>query len=299
MNSKVIQGYLFLLLASLIWGGAFIYQKRAAESLDAFSFNTIRFSVGFLMLLPLLLLPSNLFEQKNSEKSYSPYFAGCIAGIFMFSGISLQQAGLEWTTAGKAGFLTSLYIIFVPAFAFLFIKQRIGAGVWIGGGLAVIGFGVLSFAEENQNLKLNFGDFLMFISALFWAGHVLWLSIVARYSNVLKVVIFQMFAVAILSAIAMFIFSDLGSRSLIGFSNILDLKQEIIYTGIISTSIAFMLQILGQRSVSASNAAIIMSLEGVFAVIAGVLFLGEVISLSFLIGCCFIFTGIILAQLKP
>ncbi len=298
MNSSLIKGYLLLLLTAIIWGIAFIYQKKVVGLIDAFSFNALRFSLGTFALLPLFLLPKKIFQQNSNEKEYSSYYAGFFAGIFMFLGISLQQYGMEFTTAGKSGFLTALYIIFVPILAYFVIKQKSGLGVWLGGILSVIGISVIGITETKEALKLNFGDFLMFISAWCWAAQVLWLSIIAKYCNVLKVVIFQMLTVAILSIISAIIYLYFSDKYMPNLNLLLDIKSEIFYTGVISTSFAFTFQIFGQRSVPASNAAILMSLEGVFAVVAGILILNEVMSLSFLVGCGFIFCGIIIAQLR-
>lgn len=303
-QSRILQGYLFLLLTALLWGTAFVFQKNATDYVDAFEFNFLRFSIAIPALLLLVFLPKSLFVPADEDNDlqrrtlkHSAWFVGGVAGFFMFLGISLQQWGLSYTTAGKSGFLTSLYIILVPLFA-LFIGQRCRLEVWIGALLTIIGIYFLGGGAGDLQGGLNRGDVVTLICALAWAAQVLWLGVFARYANVLHIAIIQMVVVSGLSALVMLVMKGMTEQSLPSWETVWTIRYDILYTGVISAAVAFTLQILGQRYVPATNAALIMSSEAVFALLAGILFLGEEVTLFSLLGCLFILAGIILAQLQ-
>lgn len=308
-SSTVLRGYIFLLLTALLWGTAFVYQKNATDHVDAFSFNFLRFATALPALFLLRFLPKKLFVPSVDDMPaqrrlrHSAWFIGMGGGIFMFLGISLQQWGLTYTTAGKSGFLTSLYIIVVPILA-LFIGQRCRLEVWAGAVITVVGVYLLGSGEVagNAESQFNIGDVMTLFCTLAWAAQVLWLSMFARYANVLNIAMIQMAVVSGLSGLVMlflWLTQDYPSAySLPTWDVIWTIKDDILYTGVISAAVAFTLQILGQRYVPATNAALIMSTEAVFALIAGVLFLGEVVTAGALVGCALIMVGIVLAQLQ-
>lgn len=299
-KTSALKGYTLLLLTSLLWGTAFIFQKNATDHVDAFTFNFLRFGVAIPALFVLFLLPKQLFNPEDGDISehkrlrHSAAFIGIGAGFFMFLGISLQQWGLSYTTAGKSGFLTALYIIIVPILG-LFVRQRCRVEVWAGAMLTLLGVYLLgSHDSGNVETDFNRGDVMTVISAFAWAAQVLWLGIFARYANVLQIAIIQMATITILSGIAMFAING----ALPAIEVIWQMRYDILYTGAVSSAIAFTLQILGQRHVPATNAALLMSTEAIFAMLGGIIVLGEAIALSGFFGCSLIMAGIMLAQLQ-
>ncbi len=299
-QSQLIKGYALLLLTAFLWGSAFIFQKSAAAQTDAFSFNFLRFGIAIPALFCLYLLPKKLFAPDDRDVPdqkrfhHSPVFIGIGAGFFMFLGISLQQLGLEYTTTGKSGFLTSIYIIIVPILA-LFVGQRCKLEVWTGALLTLLGVYLLG-SHETGNIESDFnrGDVLTLFCAIAWALQVLWLGIFARYANVLQVAIIQMITVTALSGIVMLVLYGKAPS----WEAIWQMRNDILYTGVVSAAFAFTLQILGQRYVPATNAALIMSSEAVFAMLGGVIVLNEILTLSGPLGCGLILVGIVLAQLQ-
>ncbi len=307
-NQDFFKGFILLLLTSALWGTAFVFQKSATQYLDAFSFNFLRFAIAIPTLYCLRFLPKHLFEPdvkdipEKRRLRHSAWFVGIGAGVLMFLGITFQQLGLSYTTAGKSGFLTALYIVLVPILA-LFVGQRCQFEVWVGAiltflGVFLLGSGGIAGDVESQ---FNTGDVLTLVCAVAWAAQVLWLGIFARYANVLNIAMVQVFVVSLLSAMTMGFFwltQEAGSYPLPTFAEIWAIKVDLLYTGVISAGFAFTLQILGQRYVSATNAALLMSFEAIFALLTGVVFLDEKVTLLALLGCICIFAGIILAQLQ-
>lgn len=299
--SKTLQGNILLLATAMLWGVAFIYQKDATQYTDALTFNAIRFGIASVAVLWLFILPKKLFEEHqypaNSKRQFSWVTIGAVGGTLMFLGISLQQWGLSYTTAGKSGFITGLYIVMVPILA-LFIRQSCGKEVWVGAIFASLGIYILNVGGDDST-KLNVGDLLTFISAWGWAGQILWLSIYAKYSSVVKVVFMQMATCAMLSIIfaILFVLFDLIEPPNV-YATLINNKMAFFYTGVVSTAVAFSFQVIGQRLIPPANAALIMSLESFFALIAGILFLNEQLTLALAIGCLMMFVGILLAQSK-
>lgn len=307
LSAATIRGYALLLLTALLWGTAFVFQKNATDSVDAFTFNSLRFGIAIPALLLLRFLPQKLFAPDPADiptvrrLRHSAWVIGSVGGVFMFLGISLQQWGLSFTTAGKSGFLTSLYIIVVPIMA-LFIGQRCRLEVWVGAVLTIVGVYLLGSGDvADSESQFNIGDTMTLLCTLAWAAQVLWLGIFARYANVLNIAIIQMIVVTGLSVVVMLFLwftQEAGSYPLPTTEVIWSIKNDILYTGIISAAVAFTLQILGQRYVPATNAALIMSTEAVFALLAGMIVLGERVTLAALFGCVLILAGIVLAQLQ-
>ena len=301
-QSQLMKGYIMLVCTAFLWGGAFAFQKSASVLMDAFTFNFLRFACAVPALLLLCFLPRAFFsadgarEEESSEKSFyfSATFAGLGAGLFMFLGISLQQLGLVYTTAGKSGFLTAIYIIIVPMFAW-FMGQRCRAELWVGAVLILGGVYLLSHIETgNAESDFNRGDFLTLLCAICWAAQVFWIGLFARHVNVLHLAIIQVSVVAFLSGVVMLVFGKGWPE----WSSVWAVRYDVLYTGVVSTALAFTLQILGQRHVPASNAALIMSTEAVFAMLAGIVFLNEVLTEGVFWGCGLILLGIVLAQLQ-
>ena len=212
-----------------------------------------------------------------------------LAGAALFAGATLQQMGLVFTTAGKAGFITSLYVVVVPILG-LFLGHRIGLSVWAGAILAVIG---LYFLSITQTFGIGQGDALVLVSAFFWAVHVLWIGYLARRANPIYIACLQFFVCSALS------FLCAAFTETIRFPAVREAAIPILYGGVLSAGIAFTLQVISQRTCPPAHAAIIMSLETLFAALAGWIVLHEILSIRDLIGCAFMLAGILVVQLAP
>lgn len=283
-SSKVAYGV--LLLVAAIWGSGFVAQRAGLIYLQPFSFNVARFVIAALALLPLW------FYQTRGRANIAHYprvfwWGSLFAGTVMFLGFSLQQAGLQYTTAGNAGFITSMYIVLVPLFGLL-IGQRTNWYTWLGIGLAIIGLYKLSL---NQGLNMNRGDMLELIGAVFWAIHVLavgWLS--TRLTDLVGFSIGQFVVASVWAALIMWLVEQ---PKLYAF---LQAWQALLYSGVIVSGLAFTLQVMAQRSLNASMAALILSLEAVFALLAGYWLLNEPISTAQILGGGLMLLGMLLSQ---
>ena len=280
---------LVLLLAAIIWGFAFVAQKAGMEFIGPFAFNGIRFVLGTVSLLPLLLFQKQLFgtTTKNGDIRFT-IKGGIILGVVLFVAASLQQVGIIKSTAGNAGFITSLYIVIVPFLGF-FLKHKISKEVWFGAILAVIG---LYFLSINRQLQMAPGDGLVLISAFFWALHIIIIGHYAPKTNVLLLSVIQFTVSAILNLAVAFIFEEVQWEMVTGA------YYPILYGGIMSIGVAYTLQVAGQRNVAPSKAAIVLSLESVFAVLGGWLLLSETITFRKGMGALIMLTGLIISQLN-
>jgi len=274
----------------MIWGFAFVAQRSGMDYVGPFTFNAVRFTLGGISLIPLLLIN----KRRNFKKEHlSPlssnkilFQGGIIAGTILFFGASFQQGGMVYTTAGKAGFITGLYIILVPILGIMF-KQKTTAAIWLGAVIAIVGLYLLSV---NENLSIDLGDLLVLASAFFWGFHVLVISRYSPKTDPIQLAFFQFMLCAFFSLIVSIIVETTT------LPNIIDASIPILYAGVVSVGIAYTLQIVAQQETHPSHAAIIMSLEAVFAVIGGWIVLNESIPLRGLIGCGLMLTGMIISQ---
>ena len=291
MKSQAIRADLLMLLAAAIWGFAFVAQREGMETMGPFLFSTARFFIGTVFLFPIVwYLSKKKKTQDNKETSTKKLlFAGFIAGLFLFIASSFQQVGIQYTTAGKAGFITGLYIFFVPLIG-IFLGQRTGSGTWLGAFIAVIGLYLLSI---NEDFSIAKGDLLQLICAVFFAAHVLVIGYVAKRMDPLKLSLIQYFVSGILS---LFI---AVSIEVITWQMIVDTAIPLLYAGIMSIGVGYTLQVVAQQHAKSSHAAIILGLEGAFAVLGGWLILDENLSTRGLIGCALMLTGMFLSQLLP
>ncbi len=292
MHTKALKSDLLLLLAALIWGFAFTAQRVGMEYIGPFLFNGIRFGLGGMALWTFISLyknrkieihPTHLSDQKKVLLK-----GGLVAGLLVFAGASLQQIGLVYTTAGNAGFITGLYVVFVPIFG-LFIRQRPGTTVWIGAFLAAAGMYLLSITVIFQISK---GDLYVLGCALFWAIHVLYIGTISPRVDALKLAVIQYMVTSVLSFIIAVFFEPIVWQAIV------DAAIPILYGGLFSVGIAYTLQIVGQKKAPPAHAAIILSMEAVFAALGGWLILHEVLSTRALIGCSLMLAGMLLAQMK-
>ncbi len=291
MKSQVIKSDVLLLITAIIWGFAFVAQRMGMDYVEPFTFNGFRFALGSLSLIPLLLIQRVHFSESSANKSSISLryvvISGGLTGLALFTGASLQQIGLVYTTAGKAGFITGLYVVIVPIILRL-VGQRSSVGTWIGAFLAVIGLFFLSVTDE---FTVEFGDFLEIIGAFFWAGHVILVGFFSRKIHPIKLSFIQFVTCSLLSLLtAVFI-------ETITLSSLLEATVPILYGGLCSVGIAYTLQVVAQRDAHPSHAAILLSLESVFAAIGGWLILNEFLSLRAIGGCGLMFAGMLFSQL--
>jgi drug/metabolite transporter (DMT)-like permease len=285
---KFSKSNLLLLLAAVIWGFAFVAQKAGMEHVGPFTFNGIRFAIGSITLLPFLKLIKIKFSESDYYSKKQLFIYGSLAGVILFAGASFQQIGIVKTTAGNAGFITSLYVIMVPIFGY-FWKHQTNFQTWIGAILALLG---LYFLSVTKGLTLSPGDGIVLISAVFFAFHVLVIGKFSPRSDPIKISIIQFTICAVLSFVLAFTTDE------ITWSGLKGAIIPLLYGGIFSIGIAFTLQVIGQRKAKPSHAAIILSLESLFAAIGGWLLLNEGFTVRGMIGCVLMLTGIIISQIK-
>jgi drug/metabolite transporter (DMT)-like permease len=283
---------LLLLLAAGIWGFAFVAQKTSMEHIGPFTFNGLRFALGCLSLLPLIYYnskrpASNKETQTDLREWKMVSKAGFKVGLILFAGSSLQQIGLIYTTAGKAAFITGLYIVIIP-FLGLFYKHRLNLNIGLGALVAAVGLYYLSITDR---FTISQGDLLELIGAFFWSVHILMIDHYSRKVDILKLSLFQMITCAILSLVVAIV------TEVIAWSTISQVLIPVLYGGILSAGVAYTLQIVGQRNAQPAQAAIILSMEAVFAALGGYLLLHELLSTRALIGCLLMLAGMLLPQL--
>ena len=293
MREGTIKADFLLLLTATIWGFAFVAQRVGMDYIGPFTYNAIRFAIGSLSLLPLIILlqkrqPVTDSEHKSQSTKKTVLLGGILAGGTLFIGASLQQAGLVYTTAGKAGFITGLYVVIVPLLG-LFWRQRPRIGTWMGAVLAAIG---LYFLSINEEFSISLGDLLVLLSAFFWAGHVLLIGWLAPRTNSLKLASAQFAICALLSLLTALAIET------ITIASIWEAIIPILYGGIGSVGIAYTLQVIAQRDAHPAHSAIILSLEGLFAAIGGWLLLGELLSMRSLLGCALMLAGMLFSELS-
>lgn len=290
MRTETLRSDIMLLLTSTIWGFAFVAQLKGMDFIGPYLYNGIRFLIGSVSLIPLIIIIRKrvglIHQQKSSRKEGFPLLPGLTAGAILFTGASLQQVGLQFTTAGKAGFITGLYVVLVPLIG-IFLRKYTGRATWIGAVLAAAG---LYFITITGRVQMGRGDFLILLSSLFFAVHVLVIDSFAKKYNTL-----------ILSCIQ---FAVCGTLSLlvalwiepIDFSAIRSALLPILYGGLGSVGIAYTLQVVAQKNAPPSHSAIIMSLESVFAVLGGIIFLNEGMTLRGYLGCTLMLAGMFVSQ---
>ncbi|SLM30849.1 conserved membrane hypothetical protein [Desulfamplus magnetovallimortis] len=289
---KTLKYDLILLFAATIWGLAFVAQRMGMEHVGPYTFNGLRFALGAISLLPLLII-SKRNKKKSNNSSHLDMKKqmkwGIIAGIALFAGASFQQVGLVYTTAGKAGFITGLYVVIVPLIGLIW-REKTSLGTWAGAVLAAIGLYLLSITES---LTISYGDLLELFGAFCFATHVIIVGKLASRMNTVKLSVIQS---AVCSA------ASLTAAVLLETITIEGIRMAalpIFYGGFFSVGIAYSLQIYGQKGSHPANAAILLSLESVIAAIGGGIFLHEVMSGRALTGCAIMMAGMLISQLYP
>ena len=282
---------LLLVIATAIWGFAFVAQKSAMDHMGPLSFSGTRFLLGGIVLLPFAVLE---LRRKNAKPSqFSPrlwLLIGLLCAAFLIGSV-LQQYGLALTSVTNSGFLTALYVLFVPLIAFIAIRQRPHPIIYIGAPLALIG---IFYLNGGQLADFRFGDLLVVISAGFWGAHVFLLGMLSR-DTALPV---ALSAVTFL-ATGLICLAFAAGFDTAGFSGLVEVWPQLLYTGILSTALAFTLQAIAQQHVPAANAAIILSAESLFAALGGALLLGERLTVVGYAGAGLIFFAILLVEAGP
>lgn len=280
------------LLCTFIWGTTFIAQDTGMDNIGPFTFNAVRFFVGFLAIVPLVFL----FELKKFKSEFKLdfktfFFLSFLIGLSLFLGSALQQVALLYTDVANAAFFTIFYVPMVPIIIFLFKKKSIHWSVWPSVVLCLIG-GYLLTNFHDATVRL--GDTLVVLGALFWSTHIIFTGIiVTKYNLPLTLGAIQTLLVALFSFIIGFIYEEFI------IENILNEIDSILYAGILSGGFAFVLQIYAQKNITPAPAAIIFSLEGVFATVAAWFLLNQILGINNLLGCFFILCGVLLSQLLP
>ncbi len=292
LNLTKIKGNFIMLLTAIIWGTSFISQKVGMETIKPATFNGIRLLIGSLVLLPFILI-----KDANSKKR-GTYIkrdkkvlikGGIICGILLCIASTVQTWGMMYTTSGKSGFITAMYMIFVPFFGII-LKKKIPKIAFISAFIAFFGLYLLCGRTEISNL--NFGDFLTFICAIAFAFHILAVDFFSPQTDGVKLSSLQFFVAGVICFVIMLIF-DKPDINLI-----LNCTLPLLYSGVLSCGIAYTLQVIGQKYTDPASASILMSLESVFALLSGIIILHESITPIELTGCVLMFGAVILNTLK-
>ncbi len=280
-------GSALLLISAVIWGLAFVAQRAGMDYVGPFTFNGVRFALGALVLLPFLRFGDRLSAMRSYDTTPAQQWGGlALAGVVLFVSANLQQMGLVFTTAGKAGFITGLYVVIVPVLG-TFRRQRVSGFIWVGCAVAVLGLYLLSVTGR---FALSIGDGLVLCSALGWAVHVHIVGWLAERVAPLRAALVQ-FAICSLLSLLTAAFTET-----IELRNLVSAGWMIAYAGVLSVGIAYTLQVIGQRRVDPARAGILLSLEALFAVLGGWILLAERLSTRGMIGCGLMLAGMVLAQ---
>ena len=294
MDRKSLRGSLLLLLGSVIWGAAFVAQRVGMDHMGPYTFNGIRMLLAWLVMIPVTVL----FERKNggdrepSPVSHEQRLAGVLCGALLFIATSLQQMGLVTTTAGKAGFITALYVVLVPVAAWLLFRKNPGKVIWLGVAIAVFALWLLCM-PAGGGFSLQGGDLLVLGCAVCFTFQIL---CVDHYAPRVSGVRLARDEFLVTGGLSMLI--ALATET-ITWDGVRDALIPILYAGVLSGAVGYTLQVLGQRDTDPTVASILMCLEAVFATLTGALLLGEKMTAREAAGCILMFSAVILAQLSP
>ena len=284
--------FVCLIACTFIWGTTFIAQDTGMDNIGPFTFNSVRFFVGFLTVAPFVLLFEKKKVNEQIKAKRNKFYKLIIpVGIFLFLATVLQQVSLIYTDVANSAFFTIFYVPMVPIIVYFLFSEKLHWSIWPSALACVIGG---YFLSDISDANIRFGDGLVIIGALFWALHIIYIGkIIDQFDLPFFIAMLQNLVVATLSFLLVIIFEE------IDFSKIKLETTEILYAGILSGGAAFALQLFGQRNISAAPAAIVMSLESVVAAIAAWIILYQILDLNNIIGCTLILGGILLSQLAP
>ena len=310
VKTHKLRNTFFLFLTAMIWGAAFVAQSVSMDYIGPFTFICLRSVIGGLFLIPVIIVLDGIRKKSQNEsadvvnsenilhieteekqrlswKNKQLIEGGIVCGIFLFFANCFQQTGIQYTTVGKAGFITTFYIIIVPLIG-LFFKKYCGILTWIGVVIALAG---LYFLCITQKLTIQRGDALILCCSVLYAGQILAIDHYNPFVDGVKMSCIQFLTGGVLGAVFMFLFENPS------LAMILSAAGPILYTGIMSTGVGYTLQIVGQKGLNPTVAALILSLESVFSALSGYVFLHQVLTTKELIGCALMFIAIVLAQL--
>ncbi|POA58758.1 MULTISPECIES: DMT family transporter [unclassified Pseudomonas] len=289
MRSQALRADALMLVTAVIWGSAFVAQTSGMNHIGPFLYSGLRFALGSLCLLPLVLRRPASDRPSEPMLTQGLLLGGALMGLALALGINLQQVGLMFTSVTNAGFITGLYVIVVPLLGLL-IGHRTGLGTWLGAVLAVVGMFLLSV---GAHFHVAPGDWLQLIGAFVWGGHVILVGLFASRHDPIRLAFLQFATCSVVSlALALCL-------EPIDWPAIVDAWPAILYGGVVAVGIGYTLQVIAQKDAIASHAAIILSLEAVFAAIAGAWLLDESLQMRGYIGCALMLTGMLVAQLWP
>jgi drug/metabolite transporter (DMT)-like permease len=289
MNKFVVRQSLILLLTAIIWGIAFVAQSVGMDYVGPFTFIAVRNVIGVIVLLPVVYVMGRTRKNNATRENKKDLITGGIfCGIFLFVASAFQQFGVKYTSVGKAGFITAMYIVIVPILG-IFMNKKTGVRIWIGVVLAVIGMYFLCISKGESGMQM--GDILVFVCAVTFSFHILTVDYFSPRVDGVKMSCIQFFTCGILSAIFMFIFEEPN------ITDILNAWVPILYAGALSSGVAYTLQIVGQKGMNPTVASLILSLESVVSVLAGWIILHQRLSAREMFGCAVAFAAIIIVQL--
>lgn len=290
MNRFVLRQSFLLFLTAVIWGMGFIAQSVGMDYVEPFTFTAARSILAFLVLIPYIVITDRK-KQKNDTsvaKSKTLCIGGICCGACLFAASSLQQFGVKYTTVGKAGFITAMYMVLVPIFG-IFFHKKIGFKVWIAVALAVLGMYLLCIGKGG--FCLQFGDSLVFACAFGFTFHILTIDRFSPKTDGVKLSCIQFFVCAVFAGLCALIFETPNMKAIFAAG------VPVLYAGVLSSGVAYTLQIVGQRGMNPTVASLILSLESVVSVLAGWMILGQTLSAREIFGCILAFAAIILVQL--
>ena len=290
MKQMPAKNTLILFLAALIWGTAFVAQQVGMDHMGPFSFSALRCTLGGLVLIPLVFLFQKFrAPEKKAQLDWKlGILGGVCCGVVLCVASNLQQIGIQYTSVGKAGFITALYIVIVPILG-LFLKKPNGLKLWVSVAVAVAGLYLLCMTDS---FSLSTGDFYMFLCAMIFSVHILVIDYFSPKVDGVLMSCVQFLVAGALSAVGMLIWETAP-----GWGQITAAWLPIVYAGVMSCGVAYTFQILGQKNVNPTIASLILSLESVISVLAGWVLLGQTMSPREITGCVLMFAAIVLAQL--
>jgi drug/metabolite transporter (DMT)-like permease len=292
MKNLPAKNLILLFLAAVIWGAAFVAQAVGMEHIGPYTFNAARSLVGGVALLPVIAIfdrfksPERRQEEKANRKTL--LLGGISCGVALCVASNLQQVGIQYTTVGKAGFITALYIVIVPILG-IFVHKKVGAKLWVSVVIAIFGLYLLCM---SGSLSLGKGDLLVLLCAVAFSIHILVIDHFSPKVDGVKLSCIQFFVAGVLSLVPM-----LASEGVPAAHDVILSWAPILYAGVLSSGVAYTLQIVGQKGVNPTVASLVLSLESVFSVLSGWLILHQSMSTRETLGCILMFAAIVLAQL--
>lgn len=288
-NSKQLYSIILLLLTTIIWGSAFVAQDIASNYVSSFTFNAVRFFISFIIMLPMAILRQNKLKKSGENNTAKEIIvSSLICGSCLILASIFQQEGISLEGAGKSGFITSMYLVIIPIFYFVFKHKRYNINVYIGIVLAVFGLYLLSVKD---GFSLGKGDIYLILSAFMFAGQIITTGYFAKNMDPFTLSCGQSLVSFLISFIPALVIDKPE------VSNVINALPSVLYVSIFSTCVAYTLQIVSQKNLNSTLASLVMSLESVFSAISGALILHEYLTGNELIGCIVIFCGVIISQI--